>query len=227
MNNEELITALGELGYRLFTPEKERLSSKKVLDVLDELANSTDSRLIEAFPDVLATCAHRGIELDIRTLLSRHSARSQKRQRLEKLILASTDLLNQEGLEKPAGIDGVMKALRLKYGDLLADEKIALGKGLSVSTARLRNALRRYATDLERSESAREKERKRQLRSFQLNLHLSTLFPPKQKELILKNLNGEHLTKTEQEYYSRIVKKKLEALANSEIRKIASALTKK
>jgi hypothetical protein len=34
-------------------------------------------------------------------------------------------------------------------------------------------------------------------------------------------------TKTEQEYYSRIVKKKLEALANSEIRKIASALTKK
>ena len=56
---------------------------------------------------------------------------------------------------------------------------------------------------------------------------LSTLFPPKQKELVLKKLNGEPLTKTEQEYYSRIVKKKLEALANSEIRKIASSLTKK
>lgn len=60
-----------------------------------------------------------------------------------------------------------------------------------------------------------------------MNLHLSTLFPPKQKELVLKKLNGEPLTKTEQEYYSRIVKKKLEALANSEIRKIASSLTKK
>jgi len=38
MNNEELITALGELGYRLFRPEKERLSNKKVLDLLDELS---------------------------------------------------------------------------------------------------------------------------------------------------------------------------------------------
>jgi hypothetical protein len=104
---------------------------------------------------------------------------------------------------------------------------MAMGKGLSVSTERLRNTLRRYATDLERLESAREKERERKLRSFQLNLHFSTLFPPKQKELVLKKLNGEPLTKTEQEYYSRIVKKKLEALANSEIRKIASSLTKK
>ena len=227
MKKEELITALGQLGYQLFTTEKRKVGKKQIYDVLDELASSTDSRLIEAFPVVLANCAHRGIKLDIRTLLSRHGTRSQKRPRLEKLILASTDLLNQVGLEKPEGVDRVMKALRLKYGDLLVDENMALGKGLSVSTERLRNALRRYATDLERFESAREKERERQLRSFQLNLHLSTLFPPKQKELVLKKLNGEPLTKTEQEYYSRIVKKKLEALANSEIRKIASSLTKK
>jgi len=59
-----------------------------------------------------------------------------------------------------------------------------------------------------------------------MNLHLNTLFPPKQKELVLRKLNGEPLTKTEQEYYSRVVKRKLEALANSEIRKIATALTK-
>ena len=227
MNKEELTTALEQLGYQLFATEKRKVGKKQIYDVLDELANSTESRLIEAFPVVLANCAHRGIKLDIHTLLSRHDARSQKRRRLEKLILASTDLLNQEGLEKPEGIDGIMKAIRLTYGDLLADEKMALGKGLSVSIDRLRNALRRYATDLERSESAREKERKRQLRSFQLNLHLSTLFPPKQKELVIKKLDGEPFTKTEQEYYSRIVKKKLEALANSEIRKIASSLTKK
>jgi len=227
MKKQELITALGQLGYQLFTTEKRKVGKKQIYDVLDELANSTDSRLIEAFPVVLANCAHRGIKLDIRTLLSRHGIRSQKRPRLEKLILASTDLLNQMGLEKPEGVDMVMKALRLKYGDLLVDENMALGKGLSVSTERLRNTLRRYATDLERFESAREKRRERQLRSFQLNLHLSTLFPPKQKELVLKKLNGEPLTKTEQEYYSRIVKKKLEALANSEIRKIASSLTKK
>jgi hypothetical protein len=91
----------------------------------------------------------------------------------------------------------------------------------------LRNTLRRHVIDLERSESLRERDRRRQLRSFQVELYLSTLFPPKQKELILKKLKGDLLSKTEQEYYSRVVKKKLEGLANSELRKIALTLTKK
>ncbi len=227
MNKKELITALGELGYRLFTHEKERLSSKKVLDVLDELPDSEDSRLIEAFPVILANCAHRGIKLDIRDLLSRYDRRSQKRANLEKLILASSELLAQEGLDKPKGLDDTVDALRVKYGDLLKEEVLNLGKNSSVSTERLRNTLRRYAIDIERSESVRERDRKRQLRSFQMDLHLSTLFPPKQKELVLKKLKGDPLSKTEQEYYSRVVKKKLEGLANNEVRKIALALTKK
>jgi len=227
MNKEELITALGELGYRLFTPEKQRLSSNKVLDVLDELAGSEDPRLIEGFPVVLANCAHRGIKLDIRSLLSRYGPRSQRRAGLEKLILASSDLLAQEGLEKPEGLDGTVDTLRMNYGDLLQEKVLDLGKHRSVSTERLRNALRRYAIDLERSESVRERDRRRQFRSFQLDLHLSTLFPPKQKELILKKLKGDPLSKTEKEYYSRVVKKKLEGLANNELRKIALALTKK
>jgi len=227
VNKEELITALGELGYRLFSPEKERLSSKKVLDMLDELSASDDSRLIEAFPVVLANCAHRGIKVDIRGLLSRYGPRSQRRTNLEKLILASADLMAQEGLEKPEGLDDNLSPLRVKYGDVLKEEVLDLGKHRSVSTERFRNALRRYAIDLERSESGRERNRRRQLESFQLDLHLSALFPPKQKELILKKLKGDSLSKTEQEYYSRVVKKKLEGLANSELRKIASALTKK
>ena len=227
MNKEELITALGELGYRLLTPEKGRLSSKRVLDVLDELSGSDDPRLIEAFPVVLANCAHRGIKLDTRALLSRYGRRSQRKASLEKLILASSALLGQEGVDKPEGLDSTVDHLRMKYGDLLKQEILDLDKHRSVSTERLRNALRRYATDLERSESVRERNRKKQLRSFQLDLHLSILFPPKQKELILKKLKGKALSKTEQEYYSRVVKKKLEGLANSELRKIALALTKK
>ena len=227
MEKEELIEALGQLGYQLFATEAKKIGKKKIYAILNELAYSTESRLIEAFPVVLANCAHRGINLDMRTVLSGHGPKGPKRRRLEKLILASIDLLNQEGLEKPQGFEGLIESLRLKYGDLLADENLALDKGLSVSTERLRNALRRYAADLEKSESAGEKERNSQLRSFKLNLHLSTLFSPKQKELVLKKLSGEPLSKTEQEYYSRIVKKKLEALSNSEMRKIASDLTKK
>jgi len=227
MNKEELIKALGELGYPLFSPGKGGLSSKKVLDILDKLSSSEDSRLVEAFPVVLANCAHRGMKLDMSGLLSRYGQRSQRRANLEKLFLASADLLAQEGLDKPEGLNGIVDPLRVKNIDLLKREVLDLGKHRTISTERLRNALRRYVTDLERSESVRERNRKRQLRSFQLELHLSTLFPPKQKELILRKLKGDSLSKTEQEYFSRVVKKKLEGLANSELRKIALALTKK
>jgi len=227
MKKEELISALGALGYRLFTKGNERVNSGKVLDVLDELSGSEDSRLIEAYPVVLANCAHRGIKLDIRGLLSRHGQRSRSRSNIEKLILASCDLLAEEGLDQPEGIEDILKTLRPKYGDLLKGEVVDLGTHRSVSTERLRRTLRRYAIDLERHESAREKHRRRQLRSFQMELHLSTLFPPKQKELILKKLKGDPLSKTEKEYYSRVVKKKLQGLANKELRKIALTLTKK
>jgi len=226
MKKEELVSALGALGYRLFTKENERVNSGKVLDVLDELSGSEDSRLIEAYPVVLANCAHRGIKLDISGLLSRHGQRSHSRSNLEKLILASCDLLAEEGLDQPEGIEVILKTLRPKYGDLLQGEVVDLGTHRSVSTERLRRTLRRYAIDLERHESAREKDRRKQLRSFQLELHLSTLFPPKQKELIFKKLKGDPLSKTEKEYYSRVVKKKLQGLANKELRKIALTLTK-
>ena len=227
MKREKLITALGELGYRLFTPEKDKMSSKKVFNILDELSRSEDKRLIEAFPVVLANSAHRGIKLDIRNLLSRYERETKRKSDIEKLILASSDLLAIEGLDKPDWPDDAMDPLRLKYGDLLKGKTLSLSGHRSVSTDRLRNTLKRYVLDLEKSESARQKDKRSQLRSFQLNLHLSTLFPPKQKELLLKKLKGEPLSKTEKEYFSRVVKKKLEALANTELRKIATALTKK
>ena len=65
------------------------------------------------------------------------------------------------------------------------------------------------------------------LDSYKLKLHLKILFPPKQQELVYKKLRGEPFTKTEKEYYSRIVNKKLEAIADDAINRIATLLTKK
>jgi hypothetical protein len=45
-----------------------------------------------------------------------------------------------------------------------------------------------------------------------------------QKELFKKKLEGLPLTKTESEYYSRTVKKKVVALANSELHRMAQRL---
>lgn len=227
MKKEELIAALGRLGYPLIVTGKPRMTQKKTVEVLDALGNSTEPRLVEGFPVILANCAHRGMKLDSQALLARYPLKSPKRQNLEKLLLVSSLLLNQEGLEEPEGLGSLAESLKGKYGDLLTEEALTLAKGMPLSTNRLRRTLRRYASDLKNSESAKDREKLRQEQSFQLHMHLSTLFSPKQKELVLKRLKGESFTKTENEYYSRVVKKKLEALANSELRRIATTLTKK
>jgi hypothetical protein len=227
MKREDLVFNLGRLGYSLVTPEAEELRVDQVVELLNELVDSKDSRLIEGFPVVLANCARRGMNLDFAALLSLHKPGSRKRRDLEKLLLVSFELLTRQGLEKPEGLEKVSASLKAKYGDLLAADLLTLGRKVSLSTERLRNALRRYSANMETSRSRRKKEKDKQRRSFQLSYYLSTLFSPKQKELVLKKLKGEPLNKTEQEYFSRTVKKKLEALANPEVKKVAAALSKK
>ena len=227
MKKEDLIAALGDLGYPLVVPDRPRITRQKVAEVLSTLGNSVDSRLIEGFPVILANCARRGLKLDVHALLSRYPLKSQKRRNLEKLFFISSQLLKEEQLEQPEGLSSVVESLKEKYRDLLSGETVRLNNRAFLSTKRLRNTLRRYASSLENFESAREREKLRQQQSFDLHKHLSVLFSPKQKELVLKKLKGESFTKTEQEYFSRVVKKKLEALTNTELRRIATRLAKR
>jgi hypothetical protein len=64
-------------------------------------------------------------------------------------------------------------------------------------------------------------------RSAELDASLDRLFSPKQKDLVFKKLNGEAFTKTEREYYSRIVRKKLLSIADARVNRIAIKLTQK
>ena len=226
MKREDLVFNLGRLGYSLVTPDVQEVGEEQVVELLAELVNSKDLRLVEGFPVVLANCAQRGMNLDFAALLAKHKPRSHKRQALEKLLLLSSDLLTQEGLDKPACLEEVKKSFKNKYGYLLANDVVTLGAKTSLSTERLRNTLRRYVTNLETSRSTRTREKNKQRRSFELNYHLSTLFAPKQRELVLRKHDKEPLNKTEKEYFSRTVKKKLEALSNSEVMKVAKALTR-
>ena len=227
MRKEDLIFNLGRLGYALVRPETRKVKDYEVLELLDELAESEDPRLVEGFPVVLANCAQKDLKLNFRTLLSRQKSDSCKQQALEKLLLLSSTLLTQQGLDKPKNLESLSKSLKTKYGDLLAGDVVDLGNKVSLSTERLRNTLKRYFADLSTSKSTRDRAKNLQRRSFQLNYYLSTLFAPKQKELVLKKYHGESLNKTEQEYFSRKVKKKLEAMTNKEVMKVAAALTKK
>jgi hypothetical protein len=228
MKRDDLIFNLERLGYTLLRTETRRVKEHEVLELLDELADSEDPRLVEGFPVVLANCAQRDLKLNFRSFLAWHKSDSRKQQVLEKLLLLSSTLLAQQGLNKPKNLENLSKSLATKYGDLLAGDVVDLGNKVSLSTERLRNTLNRYAADLSTSKSTRIRAKNRQRRSFQLNNYLSTLFAPKQKELVLKKFNGEPLNKTEQEYFSRKVKKKLEALTSKEVIKVATAvLTRK
>ncbi|MCP4624111.1 MAG: hypothetical protein GY850_11330 [bacterium] len=228
MKREDLVSNLGRMGYTLLQPESSKVKEHEVFDLLDELADSKDSRLVEGFPVVLANCAQRDLILDFGSLLSRHKSDSRKLLSLEKLLLLSSTLLSQHALDKPKNLEVLSKSLKAKHGDLLANDVVDLGNQVSLSSERLQNTFKRYTADLSTMNSERNRAKKRQRRSFQLNYYLSTLFAPKQKELVLKKYNGEPLNKTEQEYFSRKVKKKLEAMTNKEVRKVAAAvLTRK
>jgi hypothetical protein len=54
MRREDLIFNLGRLGYALVRPETRRVKEHEVLELLDELADSEDPRLVEGFPVELA-----------------------------------------------------------------------------------------------------------------------------------------------------------------------------
>jgi hypothetical protein len=223
MNKEEVVFNLGRLGYKLLSPKSSELKEPEVLELLKSLAESEDSRLIEGFPVVLANCARRGMNLNFQALLSNFKSDSSQKQAMEKLLLLSSTLLAQQGMAQPKNLETLSESLKTKYGDLLAYAVVDLGNKMSLSTERLRNALERYGSDLAAVESNRNRVKNSQRRSFQLDYYLSTLFAPKQKELVLKKYNGEPLNKTEQEYFSRKVKKKLEAMTNKEVRKVATA----
>lgn len=57
-----------------------------------------------------------------------------------------------------------------------------------------------------------------------LDQHLDQIFSSKQKELFKKKLNGKELTKTEKEYFSRTVKKKVLAMANQDLHTMSKKL---
>lgn len=53
---------------------------------------------------------------------------------------------------------------------------------------------------------------------------LGVFFTPRMKDIIIKKLYSEKLSKTEKEYYSRVIKKRLYALTNSTLQRIANTL---
>ena len=202
-----------------------KISAKQAYIILDALAAAEDPSLVARFPAVLAICARNGIELNTHDLFSRYWETSPERQNMEKLLLISSWLFKRGKIQGPKNLHKITASFTDKYTDLFSGEICQLSSGLRVSTRDMHATLKEYAPgQFQSTPSARQES---QPHSPELQTHLDRLFSPKQKDLVFKKLRRETFTKTEREYYSRVVRKKLLAIAHHEIIKIATALTRK
>ena len=214
-------------------PGQKRLTGSQASIILDALAGSKDPALVIRFPTVLTICARSGIALNSHALFSKYWESSPKRQNLEKLLLISAELFDLEGIEAPKNLQKIANSLKANYGTLLSAKILPLS-GITISIRDIQNSLRDYAAKIKPATPVFNQAGLKRMpaaaslnRAADLDTYLGRLFSPKQKDLVFKKLNSEPFTKTEREYYSRVVRKKLEAIAHSELNQIASHLTQK
>jgi hypothetical protein len=149
-------------------------------------------------------------------------------------MLISAELFELEGIEAPKNLKKIASSLKAKYGTLLSAKMLPLSSGISIEIKDFQGTLSDYtaktkltatALDVGKAEQAFTRDTLNQ--SVDLQAHLKRLFSPKQKDLVFKKLNELPFTKTEREYYSRVVRKKLVSIVNPEVSYIARKLTQK
>ncbi len=221
MKNKSLSERLAELGYPLFAPETEPDANATLADVV----RSENPRYREGFPVVLANAAEKG-RFDYEQV-RRHLKNSSDRATLDSLLLASLALFRVLNMKFPWA-KSVLHLLGSAGGKRFDNysEKLNKGEDLKVgryvvSAERLKAAFKSYYVG---PESSRVKDLVEVADELGLEYALAQVFSPKQKELFLKKLRREKLTKTEREYFSRAVKKKVLALANPELHRLAQKL---
>jgi hypothetical protein len=218
--SEDTLTVLDSL---LKDSGQRKLNENQLLIILDALASSDDAAIVARFPVVLAICARKGLELNSQALFSRYWETSPKRQNLEKLLLVSSELFKNLGLNPPENLQKIAASLKFKYAGILSAGEFQLSNGMCISIEELHHTLRYFNSSQVVAPLTNERPANR-FRPGDLNRYLDRLFSPKQKELVFKKRDGKSFTKTEREYYSRTVRKKLEAIADDEVGELAKKL---
>ena len=224
----------GERVARLGFPLLEREPKMEANETLAEVVQSSDPRLWEGFPVMLANSVERQ-QFDywqVRNYLAHSTDGPSKLDCLLALSLALYQALHMNGQEF-RNLRHSLKAQELGREDFAEafrsnGELDACGRRMSVG--RLKTTFQNYYLN-DRQHGRQGAKRAGPLRellstrrSYDLEYAMSQLFTQRQKELVLKKFRGEKLTKTEKEYYSRTIKKKLSAMANEDLHQLAAKL---
>lgn len=218
--NSDLVKRLSALGFGLFKKDEPQDANATLADV----AKSNDLRLWEGFPVALANSAEKGL-FDYNKAKGRLKSASD-RANFALLATMSLALYKVLGL-KFSWVDKLLQYLHVKeksaYGNFfkkLKENKEFKVAGKLMSSQRLKTVFNNYFNQAQ----ARLSELLSTRDEFDLEYALSQIFSPKQKELFLKKLRQEKLTKTEKEYFSRAVKKKVLALSNPQLQRLSQKL---
>jgi len=220
MADENLLNRLAKIGFQMFEPTEE----VDVLETLAEVVQSQEVRLWEGFPVMLAKAAedHR---FSLEALAEKFKNQSQQDdfQFLLLVSLAAYETYHLSLSWARKYMKGLSEENRKAVGSwrevLVHGAEVRRGD-VALDPDRMREAFELYFAQA----GEQTRRRKEKLDEYSLEYSLSQVFSPKQKELFKKKLAGNPFTKTEQEYYSRTVKKKVVALANTELNALARKL---
>ena len=219
MDKSQLLKRAKALGYPMLEVEE----SIDVNATLAEVIVSRDKRLWEGFPVMLANSLEKGL-FDYEKAQSRLKEPQEKNlfHRLVMMSLALYDYLQLElsFADKLHKSDFFDRKVFLDFLSQFKEEKDLEDIDGNMSSERVVNSFKNYfkRADIDLKEVTEMQD------EFELEYAMSQIFSKKQKEIFLKKLKGEKLTKTEREYYSRSIKKKVLALANPDLHKLASKL---
>ncbi len=220
MKNDNLLKRISGLGFPLFEAEED----KKVNLTLADMVKTKDLRLWEGFPVVLANSAEKGLfDYKRANLYLKEPVDKSYMAELLMLSLALYKFFNLKFTwtdELYKSLAGVSKKESEKFLDSLKNSDELQVGNYRMSTHRLKAVFTNYFSQSQ----ARLSELVSVKNELGLEYALSQVFSPKQKELFFKKLKKEKLTKTEKEYFSRTVKKKILALANTELHSLSQKL---
>ena len=222
MNAKNLEKKLSDLGLPLMEVQNEGDINQTLVEVIQ----SEDARYWEVFP-VLLVRAHKTRNFDVEKVEAYLSNESDQRKwrSLLKMSLALYPVMEKyfefaKQMEKGLSMEEKEWVSEFRNKARTRDHDHFELENKQFSFSRLKTLLDNYIQE----ESLKAQKIQAKHDEFSLEYALSQFFSPKQKELFKKKLGGELFTKTEKEYFSRVVKKKISALANPELHHLAQKL---
>jgi hypothetical protein len=220
MADKKLLAGLAKLGVPLFEPYE----APNVNETLASVVKSDDMRLWEGFPVMVAKAVE--IHAFEPEQIERRLKKQEHRKAFEGLMLFSGALFSLYHLSFPWW-NTLKKTLPPEKKVFVRDCKTALARNQTIllydgeiDSERAKGLFELYFEE----KAEKDQRQKARLEELSIEYALAQIFSPKQKELFKKKLEGLPLTKTEQEYFSRTVKKKVLALANADLHALSKKL---